>query len=164
MGIQLERLVQVTNLLLMKQYVYCVHSLKSLLFIYCIVYKLLDWTVSRMTEEMCKLYIVCLLQVISHGKVEVKFLYYRNPSWEDYGGDCCDPSFFVCVNECDNFFEFCYRNYSSTGPCLVHKITDNFDENDDDFAFPIGTGVLGNGVSNPVSFAFSGKWPVGLYQ
>jgi hypothetical protein len=107
----------------------------------------------------------CNFEVFGHGYVEVEFQHYNNPSHHEYDGGCCEGiSFFgSCLNDCDNFFEFCYRNYSMTSGCIIHKITKTLSDDDDRFSFPTGSGALGNGISNPVQFAFSGTWGVSNY-
>lgn len=115
------------------------------------------FNVKTVVVLLCRIWIEQL--VSGRGTLEVEFQTYSNPSHGDYDGGCCEPSFFgLCVNDCDNYFELCYRNYSATSGCNVHKITKTIKSNDDSFGFPTGSGVFGNGISNPVQFSFSRSW------
>ena len=96
---------------------------------------------------------------LSDGKFEIDLLAYQNSKSKLRSGSCCDDltNIFGCWGDCDNYFEICWRDYPKTsGACRAYNVTKVM--GDDKFTFPLGAGVLGTGLSNPLQFHFKGAW------
>lgn len=102
--------------------------------------------------------LIALLCQTDGGTVEIQFVRYKN--WAHKGGYCCESYFTsYCVDECDNYFIVCLREYNPTNDnkCTDTRTTGEFG---DDVAFATGSSALRNGLSNPFSLNFNGAWKV----
>eukprot|EP00118_Oscarella_pearsei_P016898 m.164851 g.164851 ORF g.164851 m.164851 type:complete len:777 (+) comp38886_c2_seq46:48-2378(+) len=98
------------------------------------------------------------LLVEGDGTLQIQLLKYQHSSSKDSNGYCCDSYLSFWCNDCDNYFQICYRQFSppSDATCLGKKTTgDHFD---DSVTFKTGSGALGNRVDNPMSFDFKNGW------
>ena len=101
------------------------------------------------------------VQVLGGGHVQIQFLEYANKPSTRLDGGCCDyEDMSSCVDDCENYFDICYRAYnlSKHSPCDQRKVTSH--EFDDSEAFSTGPNALGNGVPNPFMFRFEQEWLV----
>ena len=124
---------------------------------------LVDFAQVVLLHTPCTILIALLCQT-DGGTVEIQFVRYKNwahkVNYGAYSGYCCDSySASVCIDECDNYFIVCLREYNPTNDnkCPQRRTTGEFG---DDVAFATGSSALRNGLNNPFSLSFNGAWKV----
>ncbi|XP_065843967.1 fibropellin-3-like isoform X2 [Oscarella lobularis] len=121
-----------------------------------------------MVEQVLAVAVIALLQtsttqVFADGNLQVKLISYSDAAKKIQSGACCSPSSFPptgCDKSCNNYLLLCHKPYGDANACTNPLTTSTFQT-------PNGFGIthynflssLGNGVSNPTDFKFTGRWP-----
>ena len=128
------------------------------------IYKEGDTLKALYSVDQLLTYCFALQPVSSKGTLSIQLLDYNNPSSKDYAGSCCDccGAFGWCPNDCDNFFRifvtsYPYNIFNSLSPWSRWE---TFVLGEDSFDFPGYGQSVGSGLTNPLTYHFTGRWPV----